>query len=303
MGHARFCSKNIWRSALHRHRVLLFGMTGFGNAALNGLLQSDMVHLCGLFTVKKPKDSFPYYTCPKIHDIANANNIPVFEGFKVKDESTVRLIQDLKPEIIIVSSFNQIIPEAVISIPKYGVINIHPSLLPKYRGPTPVEWVLLKGEKETGVTIHLIDTAEIDKGHIIVQERINIEPEDTNGSLRCKLSHMVEPLLEKALIRALSAENKSFVPQNDLDATYYPKISTQNLQINLDWCYQEMAVFMRALSPYPGCRLLFDGKEHVVIGMEKYDPVDDIGETRKKDFIIAPALDCMVRFKTLPVRL
>ena len=153
-------------------RAILFGMTGFGNNALEVLLKHPSIRIIAVFTPEKEAGPFPYYECEKLQDAVLRSGIALYEGLHFEGEKTYDIIKKLSPDIIIVSSFNQIIPKPIISIPKLGVINIHPSLLPKYRGATPTVWALMNGEKETGVTIHFIEDERIDNGNIITQSRL-----------------------------------------------------------------------------------------------------------------------------------
>ncbi len=128
-------------------KVILFGLPGYGNNALKVLMNTSFIEVVGVFTVSKPPGPFPYYECKKLYDVAEKYEIPVYEGLKLKEEQTVQLIKDLSSDLIVVSSFNQIIPESVISIPTLGVINLHPALLPKYRGATPTVWLYYMAKK------------------------------------------------------------------------------------------------------------------------------------------------------------
>lgn len=204
-------------------KVILFGMTGFGNNALKVLMGQPFVEVIAVVTPKRHKTPFPHYECEKLQDVVVDMGIDLYEGLILKAETTYQLIKKLSPDLIVVSSFNQIVLKAIISIPKLGVINIHPSLLPKYRGPTPTIWVLLNGERETGVTIHFIEDEKIDSGRIIQQARLKISSSDTDGLLRQKLAVLSEKVLKEALYLIQTKDRKIFSPQKESEATYYPR--------------------------------------------------------------------------------
>lgn len=244
-------------------KVLLFAMTGFGNNAFKALVEQPFINLLGVFTSKRQVTPFPYYECEHLYKIVQKYEIPLYEGLSFRDKVTVEMIKNLLPDVIVVSTFNQIIPQSVIDIPKFGIINVHPSLLPKYRGATPTVWALLNGEKETGITTHFIENEQIDCGRIILQTKLKIESNDTDGSIRPKLAK----LSEKALINSMHLilrENKEIFPkQNESEATYYTKRTLKDAEINLDSSFKDIVRKIRAMSPYPGARLTYNGERYL----------------------------------------
>ena len=159
-------------------RVVLFGLTGQGNAALRGLRAAGC-RVEAVFT-RKETGQFPHYREENIETLAERLRVPVFY-----DQDSM-----VSTDLLLVSTYHQKIPKSVIAQAKYA-INLHPSLLPKYRGPTPVAWALKTGDSETGVTAHQL-TDVIDWGAVYMQRKVEIRPGDTDGSLRWKLSHLVE---------------------------------------------------------------------------------------------------------------
>lgn len=252
---------------MNKMRVILFGMTGFGNSAFKALRSSKICELIGVFAPKKHDAGFPYYDCEQLQDAVKKNNVNLYEGLVLKDEKTRDIIRSLSPDLIIVSSFNQIVPQAVISLPMLGVINIHPSLLPKYRGATPTVWAIMNGEEETGVTAHFIDDEGIDSGRIILQERLRIEPMDTDGSLRFKLAGLSERVLRDAVNLVMTREKESFPLQNESDSTYYSKRMLRDAAVDIDITFRNMANKIRAMYPYPGAYLEYGGQRHTIVGV------------------------------------
>lgn len=279
-------------------KVLLFAMTGFGNNAFKALVEQPFINLLGVFTSKRQVTPFPYYECEHLYKIVQKYEIPLYEGLSFRDKVTVEMIKNLLPDVIVVSTFNQIIPQSVIDIPKFGIINVHPSLLPKYRGATPTVWALLNGEKETGITTHFIENEQIDCGRIILQTKLKIESNDTDGSIRPKLAK----LSEKALINSMHLilrENKEIFPkQNESEATYYTKRTLKDAEINLDSSFKDIVRKIRAMSPYPGAYLKYNGKKYIVKSATLLNPEnpEDVFNISGQGLVIN-TLDGMVRFQ------
>ncbi|MCP5066963.1 MAG: hypothetical protein GY946_10385, partial [bacterium] len=208
-------------------KVVLFGLTGMGNHALTVLDEMDSLELSALFTCKEPKGEFPYYPCEKIHALARRKQIRSFEGLRMKGKEAERTLAELSPDLLVVCSFDQIIPASIIGLATCGVINIHPSLLPRYRGATPVFWTLANGEGSTGVTAHLIEDEKVDSGRIVWQDSLEILPEDTTGSLRKRLGLLSESVLRKALELVMSKDKEEFELQDESKASSNPKRGTR----------------------------------------------------------------------------
>lgn len=245
-------------------RVLLFAMTGFGNNILKVLTRQPFVKIMGVFTPRREVMPFPYYECEKLHDLITKSGITLYEGLKLKEEKVHQFIGTLSPDLILVSSFNQIIPKAIITIPRLGIVNFHPSLLPKYKGATPTVWALINGEKETGVTAHFIEDEKIDCGRIITQEKIEIEPSDNDGTLRRRLATLSEKVLIDTLSLILKRPKETFPLQDESEATYYRKRTLEDSEINPDNSFMDNLNKIKAMSPYPGAHLTYNGKKYIV---------------------------------------
>jgi methionyl-tRNA formyltransferase len=243
-------------------------MTGFGNSAAEALNQQENVDLIAILTGKRRERPFPYYPCEHLYEMALKNGIPVHEGLRVKEKQTFDFIHSLSPDLIVVSTFSQIITKPVIQIPKFGVINIHPSLLPRYRGPTPTTWALVNGEEETGLSIHFIEDETIDSGRMITQSRMRISPEDTDGTLRRKLAELSKAALSRAIGLVLTTDRGSFPPQDESLATHFRKRTIHDAEISADRPFEEIINRIRAMSPYPGAYIMHRNLRYPVASAE-----------------------------------
>jgi methionyl-tRNA formyltransferase len=254
---------------LDKIKVLLFGLTGQGNSAFNVLLRHPFINLIGVFTKKKIDTPYPYYSLKQLNRLVEEKKILIFEDFVLREENTIKKIIDLSPDLIVVSGFDQIIPNQIFTIPSLGVLNIHPSLLPKYRGADPIIQVLLNGESETGVTVYFIESELIDSGKIVLQEKLEIDSTDTGGSLRKKLDQLSEKVLKDALALVLERDKDSLTAQDEESMSYFPKLKSKNLEITLNQPMQKILNKVRALNPYPLARFTFKGVNYVVLEAAK----------------------------------
>ncbi len=269
-------------------KAILFAKTGFGNNVLKVMQRHSLIELIGVFTNRREKKPFPYYECEKLHDAVMKANIPLYEGLSLKKKEAYDAIKELSPELIMVGSFDQIIPDDIISIPRFGVINMHPSLLPKYRGATPTVWALLNGEEETGVTVHLIEDSKIDSGRIIAQTRLKIEATDNDGTLRYRLALLSEEVLPDAINMVLTADKRGFAVQDEAGATYYPKRSLNDAEIGLDKTFKEIVNRIRAMTPYPGAFIRYNNRNYIVKSAEliKNKNILDMPRDEKRHLIL-----------------
>lgn len=204
------------------------------------------------------------------------NGILVFQPENFRDLSEVERLANLKPDVIIAVAFGQILPQQVLDIPKYGCLNIHPSLLPKYRGASPVASAILAGDKETGVSIMLLDSG-MDTGPVLAPKKVSIDNSDTTESLELKLAKIGSQLLIETLPKWFEHELQP-ERQYTRDAIYTKQISKKDGE--LDWYLPavELERRIRAFYPWPGCYTRWNGKmlkvlEAVVLpDVEQSDP-------------------------------
>lgn len=278
-------------------RTILFGMTGLGNSAAEVLIEKREIDLVAIFTGKRQVNPFPYYTCDHLNELALKKDVPVYEGMRLKEVHTIKIISSISPALIVVSSFDQILTKEIVTIPELGVINVHPSLLPTYRGATPTVWALLNGEEETGVTIHFIEDEKIDSGRIILQSKLKIKPDDTDGTLRFRLAELSKETLSKAINIIIAGKKSTFITQAEEKATYFPKRTIKDSEIDVDRSFKEIVLRIRAMTPYPGARLNYNNTTFLVNSAELLNSRESVSST-DENCLDLDTRDGKVRFFT-----
>ncbi len=188
---------------------------------------------------------------------ANELGLKILQPEKLKDENFVKELKSLEPDLIIVTAF-RILPPEVYKIPKYGSFNLHASLLPKYRGAAPINWAIINGEKETGVTTFFLQD-KVDTGNIILQKRTDIADTDNFGTLYERLSQIGAELTIET-VRSISEEKTEIQKQDDSLSSPAPKIFKDDCKINWNDLSDNIFNFIRGLSPYPTAFTFLDGK-------------------------------------------
>src|SRR5581483_2055125 len=163
-------------------RIVFMGTPEFAVPSLEALLRSDGKVVGVVTQPDRPKGRGQTLTPSPIKQVAEREGLPILQPVKIKDPAFLDVLRAWEPDLIAVAAFGRILPPVILEMPPLGCINVHASLLPKYRGAAPIQWALIQGERETGITTMLMD-AGMDTGPILLQERVLIEPEDTAGSL------------------------------------------------------------------------------------------------------------------------
>lgn len=244
--------------------IVLFGLTGFGNSVLMALLNERKVQISAVFTTKYEKP-FPYYEEKQLIDLCKENNIR-YHVNKLDSEEGISTLRALAPDLILVATFRQIIQSNVISIPRLGIVNIHPSLLPKYRGPNPTNNALLHGESITGITMHYL-TERLDAGNVLLQKAINIEDDDTDGNLRKKLSSVASSMIPNLIELFQQPRIPVGIPQDEGLSTYATKPRAEDGYLEVLRDIESFKRRIRGLTPYPGTSFLI---EHRRVPIDKY---------------------------------
>ncbi|MBD0379345.1 methionyl-tRNA formyltransferase [Paenibacillus sp. WST5] len=206
----------------------------------------------------RPKGRKRVLTPPPVKVEAEKHNIPVLQPEKLRHADSVEVLRQLKPDLIVTAAYGQILPKSVLELPKFGCINIHASLLPKYRGGAPIHHAILRGEQVTGVTIMYMAEG-LDTGDMISKVEEAIEDTDTTGTMFEKLSLAGADLLKRTLPDLLAGRIQA-VKQNEADAVYSPNIRREDELI--DWSRSAVEIWnqVRGLNPFPGAYTLWNGE-------------------------------------------
>jgi len=226
------------------------GTPEFAVPTLEALLRSEEQVVGVVTQPDRPKGRGGALAAPPVKLLCQRAGIPFLQPLKMKDPAFLDALRAWQPDLIVVAAFGRILPQIILDLPRHGCINLHGSLLPKYRGAGPIQWAIINGEKETGITTMLMD-AGMDTGAILLQERVVIDPEDTAGTLSAKLADLGARLLIET-IRRLKAGTLKPVPQDDGQATLAPLLKKDDGVI--DWSLPATAIAnrVRGLSPWPG---------------------------------------------------
>lgn len=239
-------------------RIVFMGTPDFAVPALEAIAKGGHQVIAAVTQPDKPKGRGKAVLMTPVKEKAIELGIPVFQPVKVREESFISKLKEMNPEGIVVAAFGQILPKAILDLPKYGCINIHASLLPKYRGAAPIQWALIDGETETGLTTMMMDTG-LDTGDMLEQVVIPIEDGETGGSLHDKLSLAGGPLILSTLKKAEEG-SLSPIPQKESE-TCYAKMLTKSIG-DIDWNQDARQIerLIRGLNPWPSAYTCLDGK-------------------------------------------
>ncbi len=229
-------------------RAIFMGTPEFAVPCLQTVAQEH--ELLGVVTQPDSRQGRGHKLCfSPVKLQALSYNVPILQPIKLREAITVNTIKDLQPEVIIVVAYGQKIPKILLELPAKGCINVHSSLLPKYRGAAPIQYAILKGEKETGVSTMYL-SQQWDAGDIILQDKEVIYPDDTAGSLHDRLSLRGACLLSQTL-KQLSAGVAPRIPQNHEAATYAFKLTKEQGAIDWTKTADELQDFVRGMNPWP----------------------------------------------------
>jgi methionyl-tRNA formyltransferase len=232
-------------------RVVFIGTGEIGLPTLRWLLQTKEHELIAVVTQPdKPAGRDQRIQAPAIKTALADSSIPILQPNRIKREEAVEAIRAYEPDVIVVMAYGQILPAAILNIPRTACLNLHASLLPRHRGAAPIQAAITSGDAETGITVMYMDEG-LDTGDILSQSRITIAADETGGSLHNRLGDIAPAALAEALAQ-LESGTAPRVPQNNAEATYAPKLEREHGQI--DWAQPATAIErkVRAFNPWPG---------------------------------------------------
>lgn len=239
-------------------RVVFMGTPEFAIPTFEGLIESE-VRIVGVFTQPdRPKGRGRKLESSPVKQLAQEHNLPVFQPQKLRDIDAVKQVRDLKPELIVVIAYGQILPQEVLDIPRYGCINVHASLLPRHRGAAPINKAIIDGDPMTGVTTMQMDVG-LDTGDMLVKKSLSIFPNENAGQLHDRLAYLGREAMEETLAR-LCAGTLSPQKQDDSRSSYAPMLKKEDGLI--DWNSSATSIHnqVRGLYPWPGAFTHLDGE-------------------------------------------
>ena len=247
-------------------RIVFMGTPDFAAASLKKLIDKKY-DIAAVFTQPdKPRDRGMKLSYSPVKELALENNIPVYQPTKLRDGTATELIKSLDPDILVVVDYGRILPDDMLEVPKYGAINVHASLLPKYRGAAPIQWAVLNGDKITGVTTMYL-ASEMDTGDIIYTSETEIGEFETSGELFDRLMVMGAELLDRTL-RDIEAGTAPRTPQDHSKASYVKMLDKSLSPIEWAKTPREVIKQIYGLQPWPVATAELDGKVFKIYSAE-----------------------------------
>ncbi|MDD5496359.1 MAG: methionyl-tRNA formyltransferase [Candidatus Omnitrophica bacterium] len=266
-------------------KVVFFGTSEFAIGALEALIGSRHEVLAVVTQPDRQKGRHLHLSPSPTKVLAQTQDIPVYQPKDASSNESVEYLKTLGADLFVVVSFGQILKKEALSIPKHYAINLHGSLLPKYRGAAPTNWAVINGDKTTGVTIIRMNE-KMDEGDIMLKSEIDIAGDDTNITISEKLSDLGAKALLKA-IESIEKDKAKFKKQDASAATYAPKLKKEDGLINWDEPATTIHNKVRGLLPWPGAYTHYDGKILKILKTEISDipPIKDIQNGEMVDIV------------------
>ena len=239
-------------------RTIFMGTPEFAVPALNALHKNDQDVVLVVTQPDRPKGRGRNVFPPPVKETATTLGYEVIQPPSVRTAEFQDLLSGHQPDFIVVVAFGQIIPKKILEIPKIATLNIHGSLLPKYRGPAPIQWAIINREKETGITIISMDEG-VDTGDILLSAKLEIMPDDTSETLHDRLSKLGADLLIQTF-DAYNADSVHPVPQDHSQATYAPLLKKNDGRLNWKMTAGALEALIRGVTPWPGAFTFHENK-------------------------------------------
>lgn len=254
-------------------RIVFMGTPEFAVPSLKKLI-ADGHEIVGVFTQPdKPKNRGMKLTPSPVKVVAIEHDIPVYQPTTLKNDEPYEALTALAPELIVVAAYGKILPKRILDLPPKGCINVHSSLLPRYRGAAPINWAILNGETETGVTIMYMAEG-LDTGDIISQRATPIDPNETVEALHDRLADIGAELLGET-VYAIDAGTAARIPQDDAKSCYAPMLSRELSPIDFSRSAREIHNQVRGLIPWPATTVEIKGETIKIFAVEETDQVSD----------------------------
>lgn len=239
-------------------RVVFMGTPDFSVGALESLIEAGHQVAAVVTQPDKPKGRGKEVQMTPVKMCAQKHGIPVFQPVKIREPEAVETLRGYQADIFVVAAFGQILSEEILKMPRYGCVNIHASLLPKYRGAGPIQWAIINGEKITGVTIMQMDKG-VDTGDMLLKTEVPIVPDETADTLHDKLAAAGARLIVEALEK-IEAGEVTPVKQNDADSCYAKMLQKSMGKIDWQMEAEKLDCLIRGLISWPGASTVYRGK-------------------------------------------
>jgi methionyl-tRNA formyltransferase len=239
-------------------RIVFLGTPQFAVPTLEALLSAGHVVSAVFTQPDRPKGRGQELAQSPVKQAALAHNLSVFQPERIRRPENVELLRQFQADVMVVVGYGQIIPQSIIDIPPHGILNVHASLLPKYRGAAPIQWAITNGEAVTGVTIMRID-AGLDTGAMVLHDSTAIGPDEMAPELGARLANMGASLLLRALTE-IEAGSSVAVKQNDAEATLAPILKKEDGLVNWQQSASQIYNRLRGFAPWPGIHTAFRGQ-------------------------------------------
>lgn len=262
-------------------RVVFMGTPDFAVPSLQKLLDAGF-EVCAVYTQPdKPKGRGHKLQAPPVKELALRHEIPVFQPASLRKEEVQQELQSFQPDVIVVVAYGKILPKVVLDLPRLGCINVHGSLLPKYRGAAPIQWTVINGDGTGGVTTMFMGEG-LDTGDVLLKAETPVGAEETAGQLFDRLKDLGADLLLETLEK-LERGKLTPVPQNEEDATHAPMLSKELSVIDWSKPARELHDLIRGLNPWPSAYSYLDGKKLKIHASRVAEGSGEAGEAFSKD--------------------
>lgn len=261
-------------------KIVFMGTPDFSVPCLNALIENGHEVVLVVTQADKPKGRGHKLTPPPVKECAVKHGIPVYQPASMKSEEVFEVLKEANADIFIVVAYGKILPGRILNLPPYGCVNVHASLLPKYRGAAPIQWSIINGETKTGVTTMQMDEG-LDTGDMLMKIEVPIAPDETGETLHDKLSLAGKDVLIKTLT-ALQAGTLQPQKQNDAESCYASMIDKQLAKIDFSKSADEICCLIRAMNSYPYAQTFYEGK---LLKIVKATPVKSNNLTSKNGAI------------------
>lgn len=278
-------------------KVIFMGTPDFAVPVLQGLIDSPEHEVTAVVTQPdKARGRSGKLVFTPVKELAVAQGIPVYTPKRVKDPEFITTLQQISCDVIVVVAFGQILSKEILDFPKYGCINVHASLLPRWRGAAPMQWAILEGDEKTGITTMQMDVG-LDTGDMLLKTEVDITPEETGESLHDKMAVLGSDLLLRTLSDAQRGELRP-VHQEEGQSTYAAMLGRDTGHLDLTWDAVKLERYVRGLNPWPSAFTGYQGKtlkiwKAEVLDRETEKAPGTVVETAKDSFTIQTGRGCL----------